>query len=83
MPTTEPSNAADRYVVLRGGLVLPLTPLLLLLDLEARGVTVHRDADDLVIRPAAQLTDEDKAAIRRWKPQLRALVVYVDSEPEQ
>jgi hypothetical protein len=65
-----------RYVVLRGGLALPVEPVVLLLGLEARGFSVRRDGDALVVQPYHQLTRDDCAAIRRWKAHLLALVDY-------
>lgn len=69
---------SDNYIILRGGLALPLRPLVLLLDLEARGFSIHRDGDDVVIRPAHQLTDEEHEALRRWKHHLLALIDAVE-----
>ena len=70
------SSTSDRFVILRGGLTVPIDPLLLLLDLEARGFTVARDGDDLSVRPRAQLTDQDRARLRQWKPDVLALLDY-------
>ncbi len=72
-------NASERFVCLRGGLCVPVTPIELLLDLESRGLTLSRDGDDLLISPPGRLTDDDRTALRRWKPHLLALVDY---EPE-
>ena len=55
---------------------MPLAPLRLLLDLEERGLQVARDGDDIVIRPAGRLSDEDRTALRRWKPHVLALIDY-------
>jgi hypothetical protein len=74
-----PTSASDRYVTLRGGLTVPLEPVLLVLDLEARGLTLRRDGDDLVIQPRAQLTDTDRAKLRRWKPHVLALIDDVEA----
>lgn len=70
---------ASDYVMLKGGLSMPVAPVLLLLDLEARGLHVDRDGDDLTVSPGDQLTDTDCREIRRWKVHLLALVDY---EPE-
>lgn len=78
MPTS--GSEADRYVVLRSGLAVPMVPVLLLLDLEARGFRIRADGDELVIRPAARLTDEDRSALRRWKAHLLELVALVERE---
>ena len=71
MPT-----ATDRFVTLRGGLIVPAEPYLLLLDFERRGVRVDLDGPDLLIGPRAYLTADDRAAIKRWKPHLHQLVRY-------
>jgi hypothetical protein len=75
MPT-----GSDRHVLLRGGLAVPLAPMLLLLDLEARGLQVSRIGDDILVRPAGQLTDADRAALGRWKVHVLALVDYATPE---
>lgn len=70
------STASDRFVVLRGGLMVPLEPMLLLLDLEARGFRIARDGSTIKVGPASQLTDDDRDALKRWKPHVLALVDY-------
>ena len=74
MPST-----SERYVVLRGGLSVPLEPVLLLLDLESRGFDVSREDDAILIRPKGRLTDADRNALKRWRPHVLALLSY---EPE-
>lgn len=68
--------AASEYVTLRGGPAVPLPPVLLLLDLEARGFTLVRDGDALIVQPAKQLAPADRDAIRQWKAHLLALIEY-------
>jgi hypothetical protein len=68
---------SDRYVLLKGGLAVPIEPLRLLWDLEERGYRVCQDGEDLLVHPGRTLTDEDRASIRRWKSHLLALVAYV------
>jgi len=70
------SDDTRRYVMLAGGLAVPIEPYLLLLDLEGRGFQVTQDGDVLVVCPGTQLTDADCAAVRRWKLHLLALVNY-------
>lgn len=77
----------DRFVTLRGGVVVPAPAYLLLLSLEARGFTLT-DPDDgsLIVKPADQLTEDDRVAIRRWKYFLLSLIGYcarpgLDSHP--
>ena len=72
--------ASDRYVLLRGGLAVPIEPMLLLLELEARGLEVSRAGDDLLVRPPGQLSEQDRAALRRWKAHVLALVDYAPPE---
>ena len=67
---------SERYVLLKGGLAVPLEPLELLLDLERRGFTLFRDAGDVLVLPGNQLTRDDRRLIRGWKPHLLALLDY-------
>jgi hypothetical protein len=63
--------------MLRGGLTLPLAAIQLAWSLEDRGVHLESDGDDVLsVGPGDRLTDADRAAIRRWKPHLLALVRY-------
>ena len=66
----------SEYVMLRGGLVLPVCSVLLLLDLEARGFMLSRDGDDIVVSPFSRLTDDDKKQLKLWKRHVLALVDY-------
>lgn len=75
-------DASDRYVSLRGGLVVPVDPYMLLFELEDAGFSLSRDGDVLVVRPHQRLTPELCARIRRWKHHLLALLAYVASPPE-
>jgi hypothetical protein len=76
--------SSDRHVCLRGGLCVPLEPLHLLLNLEARGFQLGRKDDDQIwVRPFSQLTDDDTAGLRRWRHHLRALVAYQPVPPER
>jgi hypothetical protein len=71
-----PLRGTERFerVQLRGGPVLPIEPIALAIDLEARGFGLTSDAD--VTGPLDRLTDDDRAAVARWKPELRAIVAY-------
>ena len=65
------------FVVLKGGLTVPLEALQLAWSLEARGATVGVDGIDLIVEgPRGLLTDADQVAIRRWKRQLMAIAAY-------
>ena len=69
-------DADDRLVTLRGGVVVPVTAYVLALTLEARGFTLTRADDTLIVRPPERLTPEDCVAIRRAKLDLLAVVDY-------
>lgn len=71
------SAACDRYVLLRGGLALPIEPVRLLLDLEAAGFRLSRDGDDILVRPFSRLREDDVRALKRWKAHVLALIDYV------
>jgi hypothetical protein len=64
----------DDLVLLAGGLAVPLGPMLLLLELEARGLSLFRAGDVLHVYPGGQLTEAERQAIRRWRLHLLALV---------
>jgi hypothetical protein len=68
--------SASDYVVLRGGLTLPLAALRVAWNLEARGLRLGVDGDMLTVGPRTLVTDADREALRRWKPHLLALVAY-------
>lgn len=69
------------YVELRGGLTVPEASLALLLDLERRDLRCRQDGDNLRIATAEggrpNLSEDDTAAIRKWKTHLLALMAYV------
>jgi hypothetical protein len=76
------TTSAHETVTLRGGVNVPLPALMLLLRLEDRGCTFTVDGDRLMVRPGRHgLTDEDCAGLRRWKPQVIALIGYVGCLP--
>src|SRR4030095_1061608 len=64
------------FVILRGGLTVPLPAVRLALELEGRGLRLRVDGDDLLIGPRELITDEDRAALRRGKPHVLALLTY-------
>lgn len=68
--------SSSNFVMLRGGLTVPVVALQLALDLEAHGLHMDVDGDVLTIGPRELLTDADRALIRRWKPHLLAIVAY-------
>jgi hypothetical protein len=70
-------GVATAFVVLKGGLTLPLEALQLAWAHEDRGATFAVDGDELVIDgPRGMLTDADQVAIRRWKGHLMAIATY-------
>jgi hypothetical protein len=69
-------NASEHLIPLRGGLTVPSPPLFLLLDLESRGFRVSVDAGDLLIEPSGQISEAERALLRRWKAHVVALVTY-------
>ena len=72
---------ATTFVMLKGGLTVPLEALQLAWALEDRGATFAVDGDDLVVDgPRGFLTEEDCAAIRRWRVHLKTIVT--DHAPE-
>jgi len=74
----------DRYVILTGGLAMPLEPILLALKLEERGFVLTRDGPDtLIVEPHQLLSIDDCSGIRRWKWHLLALVDYRPPHPMQ
>ena len=62
---------------MRDGPTLPLPPLQLAWNLEDRGFTFRLDAcQQVVVEPTDQLTDEDRAAVVRWRRHLGAIAGY-------
>ena len=77
------SDHHDRYVQLQGGPILPAAPILLALDLEARGFRMRREPGDILdVQPHQRLTADDCAQIRRWKWHLLTIVDHRQSLPE-
>ena len=75
-----PTASEHGYVILRGGLAMPVAPVLLVLALEQRGLTISRDGDDLLVRPPGRLTDDDRQQLCRFKRHVLALLDY---EPDR
>ena len=71
------SDIVTAFVVLMGGLTVPLEALQLAWALEDRGATFEVEGDDLVIDgPLGFLTEDDRVAIRRWRLHLIAVATY-------
>jgi hypothetical protein len=74
---SDSEGLATTFVVLKGGLTVPLEALQLAWALEDRGATFAVDGDDLVIDgPRGFLTEDDRVAIRRWREHLKAIASY-------
>ena len=73
-------SACGRYVMLPGGLALPLEPIELALELERRGIKLWRDGEDIVIEPFSLLSQDDVRALKRWKLHVLALLDYEPPE---
>jgi hypothetical protein len=69
--------------MLRGGLTLPITPVLAVLDLESRGFRLSRDGDDIFISPFSRLTDDDQRDLKRWKLHVLAILDAADEGGEK
>ena len=67
---------SERFITLRCGLIIPVEPLLLGLDLQTRGFVLQPEGDDLLVSPFSQLTDEDCRQLRRWKQHVLAILHY-------
>ena len=67
----------------RGGLSVPLPALQLLLSLEARGLDIHTDGEQLVVGPKDAITADDDRAIRAHRDALYLLTSYVEHEVSQ
>ena len=73
-----------RFIHLRGGLTVPVEPLLLVFDLQERGFTLTpEDGETLVVQPYNKLTRTDCEQIRRWKRHVLALLSYEAPEVVQ
>jgi hypothetical protein len=68
--------SASDFVLLKGGLTLPVAVVRLALTFEERGITLRVDGDSLLVGPRERLTDADRELIRRWKLHLLALLAY-------
>jgi hypothetical protein len=71
------SDFNDRFVTLRGCMVVPAPAYILLLDLEARNFTLAMEGSTLVVRPPERLTRVDCAGLKRWKWFVAMLIGYV------
>lgn len=70
-------NGSERFVTMRGGLTVPLTPLMLVLDLEARGIRLTADEDGAIVAtPRGRLTDAERDELRRYRNHVLALLAY-------
>ena len=69
----------QRFVTLRAGETLPRVAIDLAWSLEGRGFELAVTADrDLTVTPVDALTEQDRAAIGRWRSHLTVLTEYCD-----
>ena len=77
MNASASEGVVTAFVVLKGGLTVPLEVLQLAWAFEDRGATLAVDGEDLVVEgPSGLLTNEDRIAICRWRRHLRAIASY-------
>ena len=70
---------ASEPVTLKGGFVVTLTAVELLWRLEARGLNLEREGDQLAVGPRQLLTDADRRGIRDHRDELLLLIDYVET----
>lgn len=63
-------------VALRGGVVVDAEAIAFGVALEARGVSLHVEDGELVLRPPDRVTEADVAGVRRHAGDLTRLVRY-------
>jgi hypothetical protein len=73
-------NVSDRYFLKdsNGCLTVSVSEaaVRLVLALEARGLALTLDGQDIVIQPSRLLTDIDRAALRQLKPHVAKVLAY-------
>ena len=74
-------RCSSEFVTFLGGPTLPREAVELAIDLDLRGVSLIASGHQLAVSPRERLTEADVVAIRRWKLQLLALVVYAPPSP--
>ena len=74
-------SRSEDFVVLVGGLTVPREAVHVAIDLELRGMRLEATGNTLRVSPGSRLTDGDRAAIRRWKLHLLALLAYDPPKP--
>lgn len=73
----------SEFITLRGGLTVPVEPVMLALDLEQRGFAMWAEGEDILVQPAKRLTPEDIAGLKQWKRHVVALLNYQPPELPQ
>ena len=71
---------AGALIVLAPGIVAPMAALTLLWDLEARGLEVSMEGNQLAVGPRNLITDADRAAIRQYSGHLQTVVACCERE---
>ena len=77
---------ASELVCLKGGMVVPLAALTVLLAAEDRGYRLAVDGDDLIVtaEPGNPLDRQILAALKAWKAHVRMLLTFtLDDSPPQ
>ena len=70
---------ASEPVTLKGGFVVTLTAVQLLWKLEARGLNLEHEGDQLAVSLRELLTDADRRRIRDHRDELLLLIDYVET----
>jgi len=71
------TTSALELVTLTGGMVVPLSALQVLWDLETRGFDLRLDHDGRqAVGPSARINEEDRRLLREHRGALRELVGY-------
>ncbi len=73
-------SETSAFVLLSGGLAVPVEALKVCWTLEAKGVRLLRDGGDLIVRPKGSITDAERAELLRWKRHVLALLDYIAPE---
>src|SRR5262245_58749328 len=73
-------SGSDRFVLLQGGLVVPVGAIEALLAVEHAGHRVTLDGEDVLIEPRGHLDEHDIDRLRRWKAHVRLLLQYTPTD---
>jgi hypothetical protein len=78
-------TGSERFVTLKGGLIVSVEAVRFALDLERRGLDLVPDQDGygLLAGPRERITEQDRMAIRQWRHHLHAILAYAGQEIPQ